>query len=86
MLGLIFAPDMGPDQVVADLTLQAKLVINTDVSATQFFALEPISQSSTLSAFTTIVVGSTALLALAAAILLASLIILLAMPHVAMRT
>ena len=86
VLGLIFAPDMGPDQVVADLTLQAKLVINTDVSATQFFALEPISQGSTLSGFTTIVMGSMTLLALAAAILLASLVILLAMPHVAMRT
>ncbi|MFQ3303606.1 MAG: ribose transport system permease protein [Oceanospirillaceae bacterium] len=86
VLGLIFAPDMGPDQVVADITLQAKLVINTDVSATHFFALEPISQGSTLSGFTTIVMGSMTLLALAAAILLASLVILLAMPHVAMRT
>ena len=66
--------------------MQAKLVINTDVSATHFFALEPISQGSTLSGFTTIVMGSMTLLALAAAILLASLVILLAMPHVAMRT
>ena len=85
-LGLIFSPDVGLDNVVADITLQAKLVANTSVSATEFFALEAIPKSSALTGLTTIVMSSMALLAVAAAILLASLVILLAMPHVAMGT
>ena len=86
VLGLIFSPEVSLDTVVADITLQAKLVVNTSVSATEFFALETISKSSRLTGFTTILMSSMTLLAVAAAILLASLVILLAMPHVAMGT
>ena len=85
-LGLIFSPEVGLDTVVADMTLQAKLVVNTSVSATEFFALEATPKSAISMGFSTIVMGSLTLLAAAAAILLASLVILLAMPHVAMGT
>ena len=85
-LGLIFSPEVGLDTVVADMTLQAKLVVNTSVSATKFFALEATPKSAISMGFSTIVMGSLTLLAAAAAILLASLVILLAMPHVAMGT
>lgn len=86
VLGLIFSPEVSLDTAVSEITLQAKLVANTSVSATEFFALEAISKSSKFTEFTTIVMSSMTLLAVAAAILLASLVILLAMPHVAMGT
>ncbi len=90
--GLIFAPEIDLDAATdAAKSVASKtggIVVNTSsMNAIDFFAQEPLTGVPPASdSLTLFEASSMTLLAVAASILLASLVILLAMPHVAART